>query len=102
LVRTDYDYRVLLPEYLAEFARDDELVTILVAVDLARAAPSVDESTDLQHLARALSDANADAVIVLGLHTQEPVGVITRRILESALLDWFAMPEAATAEPQPE
>ncbi|MEY2937314.1 MAG: hypothetical protein RL033_8063 [Pseudomonadota bacterium] len=102
LVRTDYDCRVLLPEYLAEFARDDELVTILVAVDLARAAPSVDESTDLQQLARALSDANADAVIVLGAQTQEPIGVITRRTLEAALLDWFAMPEAATAEPQPE
>jgi CIC family chloride channel protein len=97
LVRTDYDCKVLLPEYLAEFARDDDLVTMLVAVDLARAAPSVAEATDLQQLARAMSEAHADAVIVLGAESHQAIGVITRRTLEAALLNWFAVPDAAQA-----
>jgi len=90
LVRTGDDYQVLLPEYLAGFGRAEDLVKMLVAADLARAAPRVEATSDLQLLARAMSRAAADAAIVFDTGSDTPGGVVTRAMLATALLERYA------------
>lgn len=90
LVRSDVDHRIILPEYLAPFAGDEELATQLMARDLARPAPVIRKTCELRQLACALSDSAADAVIVLDEQGREPAGIVTRRALEARLLEWTA------------
>jgi chloride channel protein, CIC family len=90
LVRGEYEHRVILPDQLPSFAQHEELARQLVARDLARRVPAIQQTSELQLVARVLSDADADAVVVLDRAGEAPVGIITRRGLEARLLEWMA------------
>jgi chloride channel protein, CIC family len=84
------DLGVILPESLHDFDRDKELQRMLIAGDVARAAPSLSQRTDLAELIKTISDGAAEAAIVLNPATSEPVGVVTKHALALALLEWHA------------
>ena len=88
--RSEGDFGVVLPEYLSEFSRDEELQKMLIAGDVARSAPSLAQGSELAELVKAMADAAMDAAVVLDPATNEPVGVVTKRALAMALLDWYS------------
>ena len=84
------DFGVVLPEYLAEVNRDEELQRMLIAGDVARSAPSLAQGAELAELVKAMADAAKDAAVVLDPATNEPIGVVTKRALAMALFDWYS------------
>jgi chloride channel protein, CIC family len=80
-------FGVILPEYLAEVARGPAPDPRLVAADLARPAPYVDERTALPALTRALASPGIEAAVVLASLDELPLGVVTKRALLLLLLE---------------
>jgi len=78
-------FGALLPEHLLEMAGDEDLRGMLIAADLARAAPSVDGDADLHMLASEMADA--DVAVIHDATTDVPLGVVTRSALALALFD---------------
>lgn len=83
------EHRVLLPEHLHEFARDEELEKLLVAGDLARRAPSIHVDTDLAALFAIMQAQGTETVVVLSA-VDEPVGVVTKDILARSFFERYA------------
>jgi len=86
----EHKFSVLVPEFLVELAGDEELQEILIAADLARSSPTVDEHADLLVLAKAMADAGADTAVVVDAATGTPVGLVTKARVGLALVDWYA------------
>jgi CIC family chloride channel protein len=89
---------VILPEYLQEFEHDEELQKILLAADVARPVPCVDERDELPVLVSAMASATVEAVVVLGADAQ-PTGVVTKSALVSAFFEWYVERLPATPVP---
>jgi CBS domain-containing protein len=89
---------VIVPEYLQEFEHDEELQKILLAADVARPVPCVDEKDELPVLVSAMASATVEAVVVLGVDAQ-PTGVVTKSALVSAFFEWYV--ERLPASPAP-
>ena len=90
IVRLANGYGALLPEDLRAFQRDDNL-NMLTAADVARPAPVVSPRAGLEDLTRILHNANANALTVFDAYRQNPIGIVSRTDLASALLDWYAL-----------
>jgi chloride channel protein, CIC family len=84
------EYRVLLPEQINEFARDEELEKMLVAEDLARVAPTIAHDADIRTLLAVLQDRETETAIVLGAE-HEPVGVVTKNVLARAFYEKYGL-----------
>jgi predicted transcriptional regulator len=83
------DLKVVLPEQLLnEFARDENVATMLIAADLAHPAPAVDANAELSVLVAVLQ--GAEAVVVLAEGSKDPIGVVTKNALARAVLDRLA------------
>jgi CIC family chloride channel protein len=86
---SDGEFGVVLPEYLSEFNRDEELQKLLIASDVARPVPRLTQGAGLAELVKAVTDPATDAAVVVDLATNEPLGVVTKRALAMALLEWY-------------
>jgi predicted transcriptional regulator len=84
------DLKVVLPEQLNEFARDEDVERLLIAADLAHPAPPVDASADLSVLVRVLQGGGAEAAVVLAAETKSPIGVVTKNALARVVLEGYA------------
>ncbi len=87
----DGSFGVVLPEHLNELSRDEDLQRILIAADVARPAPTVEQGADLPTLAKGLADDGVEAVIVVDPETKEPLGVVTKNALALAFFDSYAV-----------
>jgi predicted transcriptional regulator len=74
---------------MQEFLRDEDLQKILVAADLARPAPILDEGAEFAEFVHEILDSESAAAVVLS-HDARPLGVITRAALGVMLLEWYA------------
>ncbi len=96
IVRTGEELGVLLVDDLRKVARDEDLQDMLIAADLVRPAPCVDETADLDEIVRVMG---ADpAAIVMGLPDGEPLGVVTRATVAATVLDWFVASGASSSD----
>jgi CIC family chloride channel protein len=93
-----HELGVIVPEYLHEFEHDEELQKILLAADVARPAPCVDEKDELPVLVSAMANATVEAVVVLGAEAQ-PIGVVTKSALMAAFFEWYVKRLPATPVP---
>jgi CBS domain-containing protein len=95
------NWGVVLPEYLSEFSRDEELQKMLIAGDVARSVPALAQGAELAELVKVLANAATDAAVVLDPATNEPVGVVTKQALAMALLEWYSKrPKALSGAPR--
>jgi CBS domain-containing protein len=83
---------------LSEVARDEDLGRMLIAADLAQAAPCVRENATTDDIVRAIGEARAVAAIVVPAGGGDPVGVVTREALGQELLDWVVANGMLTAQ----
>ena len=97
IVRTGAEYGVVLASDLSEVARDEDLERMLIAADLAQAAPCVLEDATTNDIVRAIGASRAVAAIVVPARGGDPVGVVTREALGQELLDWFVANGMPTA-----
>jgi CIC family chloride channel protein len=97
IVRTGAEYGVVLASDLSEVARDEDLERMLIAADLAQAAPCVLEDATTDDIVRAIGASRAVAAIVVPARGGDPVGVVTREALGQELLDWFVANGMPTA-----
>lgn len=88
--KNDGQFGLLLRSQLFELAHDEYMERLLIAADLARAVPWIEENADLLALLRVLGDREVVGVIVKGEGDGLPVGVVTRTALALALLDEYA------------
>jgi CBS domain-containing protein len=85
-----HKFRVLLPEQINEFARDEELEKMLVAEDLALEAPTIAHDADIRTLLGVLQDRETETAIVLGSE-DDPVGVVTKNVLARAFYEKYGL-----------
>jgi CIC family chloride channel protein len=95
IVRLGDGYGAILPEDLSAYLRDDDL-SMLTAMDVARAAPIVWPRATLEELTRVLHHAKSNVLTVCDVSSQTPLGIVSRSDLASALLDWYAAAIAAS------
>jgi predicted transcriptional regulator len=95
IVRMDDVYGALLAEDVVRLVRDENL-SMLTAADVAQAVPVVPSRATLDELVRALHGADANALIIQDAAAQDPLGIVSRNDLASALLDWYAVATSAS------
>jgi CIC family chloride channel protein len=87
-------YGLVLLDYVRDFGRD-ELQGVLIAADVARAAPSVIQNAELDELVQEFARSAADAVVVTETAQGGPVGIVTRSSVAAVLMDWYAAQSTA-------
>jgi CBS-domain-containing membrane protein len=95
IVRMDDCYGALLAEDAVRLVRDENL-SMLTAADVAQAVPIVSPRATLDELVRALHAGDANALIVQDAADENPLGIVSRTDLASALLDWYAIATSAS------
>jgi len=91
VVRSADRFSVLPLQSVDGLLRDEDLEGVLIAGDVARAAPTVSLRANLQELLRALYDARSEAAVVCGESGREPLGIVTRSAVSDALFEWFTV-----------
>lgn len=82
-------YAVLLPEHLDELPRDAALERMLVAVDVARGVPEVEERAEPVQLMQLFSRGGHEAAVVVD-EGGGPRGVVTKAAVARALLELYS------------
>lgn len=90
IVRLEDGYGVLRADDVTAWLNDDEMDDTVLASKLALRVPEISANAGVQQLARLLQQDGADAAIVRSARDEEPIGIVTRRVLVGAFLEWFA------------